>query len=231
VPIRVGANSGSLPKDAHGNDLGEALAKAVLAECRAFEAVGFTDLVLSAKGSDCASTVAAGRVLARETEHPIHVGVTAAGPENLARAKSAIGIGSLLLDGIGDTIRVSYTGEPHAEVAAAYDILDAIGLGRGGPEVISCPTCGRTRVDLLRAVEAVQRSLAGIDAPIRIAVMGCEVNGPGEARDADVGLACAKNGGYLFAKGQRLRRVDEDEMVGALLEEAKRVASTDGRGA
>ena len=228
IPIRVGANSGSLPADLVGAEKGAALCEAVLREVRAFEKVGFTDLVVSAKGSDCVSTVAAGRALARETEYPIHVGVTAAGPESLAWAKSAVGIGALLVDGIGDTIRVSYTGHPSIEVRAAFDILDAVGQGRPGPEVISCPTCGRTRVDLAKAVEGVRLALRGIDAPIKVAVMGCEVNGPGEARDADVGIACAKGGGYIFAKGERLRRVGEDEIIDALVAEVKRIAADGG---
>jgi (E)-4-hydroxy-3-methylbut-2-enyl-diphosphate synthase len=229
IPIRVGANSGSLPQDLAGEEKGVALSEAVLREVRAFERVGFTDLVVSAKGSDCVSTVAAGRSLARETDYPIHVGVTAAGPEAIAWAKSAIGIGSLLVDGIGDTIRVSYTGHPSIEVRAAYDLLDAVGQGRPGPEVISCPTCGRTRVDLVKAVEGVRLALRHVEAPIKVAVMGCEVNGPGEARDADVGIACAKGGGYIFAKGERMRRVEEDEIIDALVEEVKRIAA-DGSG-
>jgi len=231
VPIRVGSNSGSLGPHADGIGRGEALARAVLEECRAFEAVGFTALVVSAKGSDCVSTIAAGRALARETDYPLHVGLTAAGPESLARAKSAVAIGALLADGIGDTIRVSYTGPPHEEVRAAYEILGAVGLGKPGPEVLSCPTCGRTRVDLVRAVEAVREALRDVKTPIRVAVMGCEVNGPGEAREADVGLACGRSGGYLFARGERLRRVDEGEMVAALVEEAlRRAAAVSGEG-
>ena len=218
VPIRVGANSGSLPEGVGGLETGEALARAVLEEARAFERAGFEDLVLSAKGSDCVSTVAAGRALARETDYPIHVGVTAAGPPALAWAKSAAGIGALLVDGIGDTIRVSYTGDPREEVTAALAILDAFGLGAPGPEIVSCPTCGRTRVDLVRAVERVREALSGVGERVRVAVMGCEVNGPGEARDADVGVACGKGGGWLFAKGERLRRVSEEEMVPALVE-------------
>jgi (E)-4-hydroxy-3-methylbut-2-enyl-diphosphate synthase len=225
VPIRVGANSGSLPRDLADREKGDALAEAVLRECRAFEEVGFTDLVVSAKGSDCLSTIAAGRALARKTEYPIHIGVTAAGPESLAWAKSSIGIGALLADGIGDTVRVSYTADPSLEVRAAFDILDALGLGRGMVEVISCPTCGRTRVDLLKAVDEVRVALRALRAPLRVAVMGCEVNGPGEAREADVGIACANSGGYLFAKGERIRRVEERDMVDALVAEVKRAAA------
>ncbi|MHC5057514.1 MAG: flavodoxin-dependent (E)-4-hydroxy-3-methylbut-2-enyl-diphosphate synthase [Planctomycetota bacterium] len=218
VPIRVGANSGSLPEGLDGLQTGEALARAVLEEARAFERAGFEDLVLSAKGSDCVSTVVAGRALARETDYPLHVGVTAAGPPSLAWAKSAGGIGALLVDGIGDTIRVSYTGDPREEVRAAFAILDAFGLGPPGPQIVSCPTCGRTRVDLVGAVEQVRDALSGVTSCVRVAVMGCEVNGPGEARDADVGLACGKGGGWLFAKGERIRRVNESEMVRALVD-------------
>jgi (E)-4-hydroxy-3-methylbut-2-enyl-diphosphate synthase len=152
------------------------------------------------------------------------VGVTAAGPPELARAKSAAGIGALLLDGIGDTVRVSYTGPPHEEVRAAYEILQAVGLHRAGPELLSCPTCGRCRVDLVRVVEEVRGRLGDVTEPITVAVMGCEVNGPGEARSADVGLACGNGGAWLFCRGERVRRVEEADMIDALLEEAGRMA-------
>ncbi len=176
------------------------------------------------------STIAAGRALAKETDYPLHLGVTAAGPPSLAWAKSAAGIGALLADGIGDTIRVSYTGDPREEVTAAYAILDAFGLGPPGVEILSCPTCGRTRVDLTAAVARVRDALLGVKECVRVAVMGCEVNGPGEACGADVGIACGKGGGWLFAKGERIRRVTEDEMVPALVElalSAARESATD----
>jgi (E)-4-hydroxy-3-methylbut-2-enyl-diphosphate synthase len=240
IPIRVGANSGSLPRVASGSaraatrrgeeaasgEKGRALARAVLDACHEFERAGFRDIVLSAKGSDVMSTVEAGRMLAKETDYPIHVGVTAAGPPLLAWAKSAVGIGTLLVDGIGDTIRVSYTGDPKEEVSAGLAILDAVGLGRtDAPEIISCPTCGRTRVDLVRTVTEVRKALNGLSAPVRVAIMGCEVNGPGEAREADVGVACGRGGGWLFAKGEKLRRVDENDMVAALVDLAGKVAA------
>jgi (E)-4-hydroxy-3-methylbut-2-enyl-diphosphate synthase len=242
IPIRVGANSGSLPRVASGSasaatrrgedaapgEKGKALAQAVLDAAAEFERAGFRDIVLSAKGSDVLSTVEAGRALAKETDYPIHVGVTAAGPPSLAWAKSAVGIGALLVDGIGDTIRVSYTGDPKEEVSAGFAILDAVGLGRtDAPEIISCPTCGRTRVDLVRTVDEVRKALNGLSAPVRIAIMGCEVNGPGEAREADVGVACGRGGGWLFAKGEKLRRVDEKEMVSALVDLAGEVAAAE----
>ncbi len=228
IPIRVGANSGSLPKDLATEEKGRALARAVLRGAEMFERAGFRDLVLSAKANDALSTIAAARVLAGETDYPLHLGVTAAGPPELARVRSAVATGALLADGIGDTIRVSYTGPPHEEVRAAYEILDAVGLGAEGPRIVSCPTCGRCRVDLVRAVDRVRRALDGFTAPVTIAVMGCEVNGPGEAREADVGLACAKEGGYLFLRGERLRRVGEDVMVEELVELAKREAGRPG---
>jgi (E)-4-hydroxy-3-methylbut-2-enyl-diphosphate synthase len=259
IPIRVGANSGSLKQpqkarepqmDADGRrckgehlsskrsisvhqrssavavDAAVALASSVLDAAAEFERAGFRDIVLSAKGSDVLSTVEAGRMLAKETDYPIHVGVTAAGPPSLAWAKSAVGIGTLLVDGIGDTIRVSYTGDPKEEVSAGLAILDAVGLGRtDAPDIISCPTCGRTRVDLVRTVDEVRKALNGLSAPVRIAIMGCEVNGPGEAREADVGVACGRGGGWLFAKGEKLRRVDEKDMVSALVDLAGKVAA------
>ena len=224
VAVRVGANSGSLPKDLLAEETGQALARAVLREAEMFERAGLGDLVLSAKAADAVTTIAAGRALAKETDYPLHLGVTAAGPPDLARARSAVGMGSLLADGIGDTIRVSYTGPPHEEVRAAYEILDAVGMGPKGPRLMSCPTCGRCRVDLVEAVEKTRKALDGFSAPITMAVMGCEVNGPGEARAADVGLACAKEGGFLFARGEKLRRVDEATMVEALVELAKKEA-------
>jgi len=231
VPIRVGANSGSLSpafrdRASTGTEApGEALALAVLEGCRAFERANFRELVVSAKGSDVISTIGAARLLAARTEYPVHIGLTAAGIPELAWAKSAVAIGALLAEGIGDTVRVSYTGPPHEEVAAARAILEAVGLVRSGPEIVSCPTCGRTRVDLVRAVEAVREALRDLAVPLRVAVMGCEVNGPGEARDSDVGLACGREGGWLFARGERLRRVREAEMVQALVELAREEAA------
>jgi (E)-4-hydroxy-3-methylbut-2-enyl-diphosphate synthase len=217
IPVRVGANSGSLPKEAAGEERGHALARAVIEECRMFERAGLRDIVVSAKGSDVVSTVAAGRLLAAETDYPIHVGLTAAGPSDLARTKSAAALGALLADGIGDTIRVSYTGPPHEEVLAAHEILEALLLERTRPEIVSCPTCGRTRVDLVRIVAEVREALKGCREPIRVAVMGCEVNGPGEAADADVGLACFEGGGFLFSGGRKIARVGADRMVAELV--------------
>lgn len=217
VAIRVGANSGSLAELENAQDRGEVLAKAVLKEVEMFTRLGFRDIIMSAKGSDVPTTIAAGRAMARANDFPLHLGVTSAGPPALAGIKSAIGIGSLLADGIGDTIRVSYTGDSALEVAAGYEILSALGLGRVGVEIISCPTCGRTRTDMLSAVEKVRAALKDIHVPVKVAVMGCEVNGPGEAKEADIGLACGRGGGYLFKGGEKLERVTEANMVERLV--------------
>jgi (E)-4-hydroxy-3-methylbut-2-enyl-diphosphate synthase len=227
VPVRIGVNSGSVyHRKGRKRDLARDMAAAALDAAKRFEDWGQRRIVLSMKAPGVTDTVRAYRLVAEKSTYPLHLGVTAAGPQDLAAAKSFAAIGALLVDGIGDTLRFSFTGDPVAEVQAGLALLAAMGLRRDGPEVLSCPTCGRCRVDLARLVAAVRRGLEGLDAPLSIAVMGCVVNGPGEARDADLGLAGAADGSMvLFSGGRRLRRVKTPAgAVRALVAEAKRVA-------
>lgn len=220
VPIRIGVNSGSLEKDilaAHGGPTPEALVESALRHAAMLERWDFTDIVLSLKSSDVRRMVQAYRLCAQRCHYPLHLGVTEAGSPRMGLTKSAIGIGSLLLDGIGDTIRVSLTADPVEEIAAAKGILRALGLA-GGPNVIACPTCGRTKIDLLRLTEEVEQALADCPQSITVAVMGCVVNGPGEAREADAGVAGGDGEGLLFRKGQVVRKVPQEQIVPALVE-------------
>ena len=227
VPVRVGVNSGSVrPRgSAAGTDtrsLVDALVETALDGCRRLEDAGLSDLVVSMKAPGVMTTVAAYRRFAGESDHPLHVGVTAAGPPETAAAKSAIGIGALLLDGIGDTLRVSYTGDPVEEIAAGFSILEALDIRRRSPEIISCPTCGRCKVDLMEIVRQVRSLIEGYPPDLKVAVMGCVVNGPGEAAEADVGLAAGPGTAVIFRSGERVRRVGEAEAIGALIEEIDR---------
>ena len=226
APIRIGVNSGSLEKDIlreEGGVTARGMLKSALGHARLLEAAGFTDIVLSLKASDVPLTVAAYELAARETDYPLHLGVTEAGLPGEGHIKSAVGIGSLLLQGIGDTVRVSLTGDPVPEVAAALSILRACGLRRTGVNVISCPTCGRTGIDVAAIAERVQRELADVQVPLTVAVMGCVVNGPGEAREADVGLA----GGGL-AEGQAAGGQGGAYAVGAIFERGKPPVRVEG---
>ena len=182
------------------------------------EDCGFEDIVISIKSSDVKLMIAAYRLLAKRVDYPLHLGVTEAGTERMGIIKSAVGIGSLLCDGIGDTIRVSLTADPVQEVYAARDILRACGMGRG-VQIVSCPTCGRTKIDLISLAHRVEQALAGVEKPLKVAVMGCAVNGPGEAREADIGIAGGRGEALLFKKGQLLRKVTEDRIVEELLRE------------
>jgi (E)-4-hydroxy-3-methylbut-2-enyl-diphosphate synthase len=189
-----------------------------------FEERGFLEIVVSAKAHDVPTTVAAYRLLSRELPHiPLHLGITEAGTARQGTVKSAAGLGALLLDGIGDTLRVSLTAEPVQEVRVAWDLLAACGLRRRTPELVSCPTCGRCKVDLISIAEEVERRLQEVDKPLTVAVMGCVVNGPGEARDADVGVACGTGKGAIFSEGRVLYSVDEPQIIDALLEEIERL--------
>jgi len=222
VPIRVGVNAGSLERDLlarYGAPCAEALVESAKRNAALLEDEGFGDIVVSIKASDVATTVQAYEAISRETDYPLHVGLTEAGSPRSGTIKSAVAIGALLLEGIGDTIRVSLTAEPEEEVRVARDILSSVGVRRSGVEVVSCPTCGRCHGDLLRMVREVEARVAAIDAPLRVAVMGCEVNGPGEAREADVGVALGEGAGLLFSHGKPVARVPHDEIVSRLVEE------------
>jgi (E)-4-hydroxy-3-methylbut-2-enyl-diphosphate synthase len=226
IPIRVGVNGGSLEKDIlhrFGGPTAEAMVQSALGHVRLLEQFGFQDTVVSLKASDVPTTVCAYRQMAGLWQGPLHLGVTEAGHARAGTVKSAIGIGSLLLSGIGDTIRVSLTGDPVEEVLVAKDILSALGLRKEGAEVISCPTCGRSMVDILPIVQAVEARLNGIKTPLVVAVMGCVVNGPGEARHADVGLAGGREVYALFRRGRQIATVSPENAVEALICEINRV--------
>lgn len=226
IPIRIGVNSGSVEKDIlqkYGGPTAQGMVESALRHARMLEKAGFEDIVLSMKASDVRLTVEAYRLAAAQCSYPLHVGVTEAGLPGQGTIKSAIGNGSLLLDGIGSTIRVSLSGDPLPEAQAAWDILRAIGLRTQGVQLISCPTCGRTCIDVAGIAARVERELRDIRVPLKVAVMGCIVNGPGEAREADVGIAGGRNGGALFVKGQTARRVDGD-LAQALIDAAREIA-------
>ncbi len=221
IPVRIGVNAGSLPRDVlerHGGPTAEAMCAAALRMVAAAQDLGFQDLVVSLKASDVPRTVQANRRFAAESDLPLHLGVTEAGLGREALVRSAVGIGALLAEGIGDTIRVSLTDDPCGEVRAGREILRALGL-LPGPVLVACPTCGRCQVDLRPIVEEVREALAGLTAPIVVAVMGCEVNGPGEARHADVGLAAGKDAMVLFRRGEVVRRVPVSQAAAALAAE------------
>lgn len=232
IPIRIGVNGGSIRQKnpADTRPAAEALAQEALAYAHRFEELGFDDIVLSCKASDVRMTIAVNRTVAAQCAYPLHLGVTEAGPEEDALLKSAVGIGALLTDGIGDTIRLSFTAPPVREVLAGKRLLRAAGCLRDMPELVSCPTCGRCSVDLASLVEAVRVRLPEIGAPLRVAVMGCEVNGPGEARDADVGIAAAAGRVTLFVRGAACGQVDAAVAVETLIREAKRIAERQAQG-
>lgn len=221
IPIRIGVNSGSLEKELlakYGKPTAEALAESAMRHVGLLNDCDFDDIVISIKSSDVRLMIEAYRLIAQRTDYPLHLGVTEAGTERMGVIKSSVGIGSLLCDGIGDTIRVSLTADPVKEVYAAKDILQACGLG-GGVEIVSCPTCGRTKIDLISLATRVEEMLRGVDKPIKVAVMGCAVNGPGEARGADIGVAGGIGEGLIFRKGEILRKVPEDRILEELMAE------------
>ncbi len=228
VPIRIGVNAGSLDKDLldkYGSPVPQALVDSALAEVRLLEDVGFFDIKISVKHSDVPSMVESYRLLSEAVDHPLHLGVTEAGPPPAGLMKSVAGIATLLLEGIGDTIRFSLTADPVEEAEAGRRLLEQLGLReRSGLDLIACPSCGRAEVDVVAVVTEAQAALEAENLPIQVAIMGCVVNGPGEAREADIGIAAGKGKGHLFIKGQVVRVVPEAEMVGALVEEARRLA-------
>lgn len=223
VPIRIGINGGSLEKDIlekYGSPNAEALVESALRNIRAVEGMGFYDMKLSLKASDVLTTINAYRMISQKVDYPLHVGVTEAGTFVGGTVKSAIGIGTLLLDGIGDTIRVSLTDRPIREVEVAKEILKSIGLyPKASVEVISCPTCGRCSIDIIELADRVSDMVKGIQKPIKVAIMGCAVNGPGEAREADIGIAGGRGKGIIFKKGKIIRSVREEDLLKALMEE------------
>lgn len=226
IPIRIGVNSGSLEKEIlakHGGPTPEALVESALYHASLLEQFDFTDIVISIKSSDVDTMIRAYALCAEQCPYPLHLGVTEAGTERMGLVKSAIGIGSLLQRGIGDTIRVSLTADPVKEVAAGFDILKALDLRREGVQFISCPTCGRTKIDLIAIAGEVERRLAGCKKPVKVAVMGCVVNGPGEAREADIGIAGGDGVGLLFKKGEIIRKVPEDRLVDELIAEVEKL--------
>ncbi len=228
IPIRVGVNAGSLDKDLlekYGAPVPPALVDSALKEIGYLEDVGFHDIKISVKHSDVPSMVESYRLLADRVEYPLHLGVTEAGPPPGGLIKSVAGISTLLFEGIGDTIRFSLTADPVEEAKAGRKLLEILGLReRKGLDLIACPSCGRAEVDVIEVVKEAEAVLEAEGLPIQVAVMGCVVNGPGEAREADIGIAAGRNKGHLFIKGQVVRVVKEDEMVSALLDEARRLA-------
>ena len=227
VPIRVGVNSGSLEKkylEKYGRVTAEGIVESALEKASFIEKMGYDRLVLSIKSSDVLMSIQAHELLTERTDYPLHVGITEAGTLFSGSIKSAVGIGVILHEGIGDTIRVSLTGDPVEEVKAAQYILKSLGLRKGGVEVVSCPTCGRTRIDLISLANQVETLVTGYDMDIKVAVMGCVVNGPGEAKEADLGVAGGIGEGILFKKGELIRKLPENQLLGALKEELDRLA-------
>ncbi len=222
VPIRIGVNAGSMPKTADPNlSVADNMVNAALDEIGLLERLDFDLIKVSLKAFDVPATVAAYRSLAEKIPYPLHIGITEAGPPRTGIIRSAVGIGTLLWLGIGDTIRVSLTAHPREEVIAGYEILKSLNLRQRGPVLVSCPTCGRAEVDVVQLAGEVERELAKINKPVKVAVMGCVVNGPGEARDADVGIACGKGKGVIFKKGEKVAVVDEKDFLTALMKEVE----------
>jgi (E)-4-hydroxy-3-methylbut-2-enyl-diphosphate synthase len=222
IPIRVGVNSGSLEKEIlakYGHPTAEALVESALNQCRAIEALGYDQLVVSIKSSDVIKSIEAYRRITKEIDYPLHLGITESGTAWAGTIKSAVGLGAMLAEGFGDTIRVSLTDNPIEEIKVGKQILKSLGYENRGIEIISCPTCGRTDIDLIGIANEVEKRCADLDLNIKVAVMGCIVNGPGEAREADIGLAGGKGVGIIFKKGVIIKKVKEDEMVEALMTE------------
>lgn len=226
IPIRIGVNSGSLEKEIlakYGHPTPQALCDSALYHASLLNKFDFVDIVLSMKSSDVATMVKAYELAAEQCDYPLHLGVTEAGTERMGLIKSAVGIGSLLLKGIGDTIRVSLTADPVKEIYAAKDILKALDIDRSGIQFVSCPTCGRTKIDLIDLADEAERRLRDCKKNIKVAIMGCVVNGPGEAREADIGIAGGDGNGLVFRKGEILRKVPEDKLIDALIEEIEKL--------
>ena len=228
IPIRIGVNSGSLENDLlvrHGGPTSKALAESALRWVKVFEELKFYDIKLSVKSSDVLTTVESYRIIAGEVNYPLHLGITEAGTIFSGTIKSTLGIGILLSEGIGDTIRVSLTADPREEIHVGYQILKALKLRHAGIEVVSCPTCGRCEIDLIGIATEVEKKLTTLKSSIKVAVMGCMVNGPGEAKEADIGIAGGKKKGILFKKGEIIRKLTEEEMVETLVCEVNKMTA------
>lgn len=226
IPIRIGVNSGSLEKEIlakYGSPTPEAMVESALYHASLLEKFDFDDIVISIKSSNVETMISAYELAAERCIYPLHLGVTEAGTERMGLIKSSIGIGSLLNKGIGDTIRVSLTDAPVKEVFAAFDILKALGMKKDAPYLISCPTCGRTKIDLVSLAKQVEDRLRDCKKPIKVAVMGCIVNGPGEAKEADIGIAGGDGNGLIFKKGEILRKVDEKDLLNELMKEIEKL--------
>lgn len=226
IPIRIGVNSGSLEKDIlekYGNPTPEALCESALHNISILEKFDFEDIVISIKSSDVRTMVKSYELIALKSKYPLHLGVTEAGTERMGTIKSSIGIGSLLLKGIGDTIRVSLTADPIKEVSLGFDILKSINLYNKGISVISCPTCGRTKIDLIKLVNEAEERLKDCEKNIKVAIMGCAVNGPGEAKEADIGIAGGDSVGLIFKKGKIIKKVPESDLINELVKEIKKM--------
>lgn len=231
VPIRIGVNSGSLEADIlerYGHPTAPALVESAMRHVRILEAMDFHDIKLSLKASDVQTTIEAYREISAKVDYPLHVGITEAGTLFSGTVKSSVGIGILLSEGIGDTIRVSLTADPTEEVKAAWEILKALGLRRRGVEVISCPTCGRIKFDCIAIASRIESELAHIKEPVKVAVMGCVVNGPGEAKEADVGVTGGDGVGLLYVKGEVRRKLAEEDIVAAVVDEVERFSRGHG---
>jgi len=226
VPIRIGVNAGSLEKTLlakYGHPTAEAMVESALGHVRILEELGYDQIKISLKASDVMKTVEAYRLLAAEVDYPLHIGITEAGTKFSGTIKSAVGLGILLADGIGDTMRVSLTSDPVEEVRVGFEILKALGIRQRGVNFVSCPTCGRCQIDLIHLAEEVEKRLMSINKPLTVAIMGCVVNGPGEAREADVGVAGGKGEGLIFRRGEVLRKVPESELADALMAEVEKI--------
>ena len=224
IPIRVGVNSGSIEDDIlqkYGQPTARGMVESALGQVEVLETESFNQIVISLKATDIWMTKRACSLLAREVDYPLHIGITEAGSGMSGIIKSAAGLGTLLLDGLGDTLRVSLTGDPLTEVKVGRELLEVLDLSQRRPRVISCPTCARTGVDLVKLTEDVKQAVSGIEQPITVAVMGCAVNGPGEAREADIGIAAGKGEGIIFKNGEKIKKVAEEKLVSALKSEIK----------
>ncbi len=231
VPIRIGVNAGSLEKELlvkYGHPTAEAMVASALGHVRILEELGYDQIKISLKASDVPKTVEAYRILAEKVDYPLHIGITEAGTIFSGTIKSAVGLGILLADGIGDTLRVSLTGDPVDEVRVGFEILKALGLRQHGINFVSCPTCGRCQIDLIKVANEVEERLRIYKSPLTVAVMGCVVNGPGEAREADVGIAGGRGEGLLFRQGEVVRKVREEEMADALVAEVEKMVKQQG---